>query len=82
MKKLKLYSIAGMTFPEGVNAIRTTAGKEIWEKIRFGTISKVMIRSSNPLIQRCHMEEMMDNDVSINSYLRDLITTTHFLRSP
>ena len=28
-----------------------------------------------------YLRETMDNDVSINSYLRDLITTMHFLMS-
>ena len=44
---------------------------------RSMSLSKITSQSYNDYV--VYLTETLDNDISINSYLRDLITTLHFL---
>jgi len=92
MKKLKLDSITGMTFAEGCKCYLDNCRqrnlredtirhyKQSYDQF-FKYFDPEMPLSSFAEEQYngyvLYLKEMMDNDVSINSYLRDLITTIH-----
>ena len=94
MKKLKMNSAAALTFEEGCNKYllycrqRNLREGTINHYRQSYTQFYKYFDPQMPVTQITkdvyndyvlHLRETLDNDVSINSYLRDLITTLHFL---
>ena len=93
MKKLKMSATKGLTFEEGCNKyLEYCRQRNLREgtirhyRQSYGYFYKYF--DKNMLVEDIdaniykdyvlHLKSTLDNDVSINSYLRDLITTIHF----
>ena len=94
MKKLKLENQGSITFEEGCNLyLQNCRQRNLREAtIRHYKQSYIQFFKFFPPDMPLHdidakkygeyvlfLKQKLDNDVSINSYLRDLITTLHFL---
>lgn len=94
MKKLKMKATKGLTFEEGCNAYleycrqrnlrQGTINHYRQSYVQFfkffepdTPIEKIDVAAYKSYV--LHLRSTLNNDVSINSYLRDFITTMHFL---